>query len=61
MTRLLGSTRIADLAREESVRGVLVRSVLEQAEQAESEELELLERALELLLTRFNALGEDPS
>ena len=61
MTRLLGSTRIADLAREESVRGVLVRSVLEQAEQAESDEIELLEKALELLLTRFNSLGEDPS
>lgn len=61
MTRLLGSTRIADLAREESVRGVLVRSVLEQAEQAESDEIELLEKALELLLSRFNSLGEDPS
>lgn len=59
MTRLLGSAHIETLAREESVRGVLVRMALEQAEQADSEELALLENALQLLLTRFQAMGED--
>ena len=60
MTRLLDSSRIKDLAREESVRGTLVRTVLEQAKQADDEELHLLENALELLLTRFQSLkGND--
>lgn len=61
MTRLLGSERIANLAKEESVRGVLVRMVLEQSAQADHEEKELLENALELLLTRFNLTGGDVS
>jgi len=59
MTRLLDSTRIKTLAREESVRGVLVRMVLEQAEHADSEEISQLETALQLLLTRFNSLEGD--
>ena len=61
MTRLLGSARIEALAREESVRGVLVRMVLEQAENADSEEVLLLENALQLLLKRFQSLGGDVS
>lgn len=61
MTRLLGSTRIKTLAREESVRGVLVRMVQEQAEHADSEEIILLEKALQLLLTRFQAMEEGDS
>ncbi len=56
MTRLLGSSQLETLAREESVRGVLVRMVIEQAEHADGEELVLLENALQLLLTRFQAL-----
>ena len=61
MTRLLGSSRIETLAKEESVRGVLVRTVLEQAEQVDNEELMLLEKALQLLLARFQPLGGDAS
>ena len=58
MANLLGSTHIETLAREESVRGVLVRMALEQAEQADREELVQLEKALELLLSRFQALED---
>ena len=61
MTHLLGSERIDTLAREESVRGVLVRLVLEQAEQADSDEILLLEKALQLLLKRFQSMGGDVS
>jgi hypothetical protein len=59
MTRLLGNVRIETLAKEESVRGVLVRMTLKQAEHADDEELMLLENALQLLLTRFQALEGD--
>jgi hypothetical protein len=61
MTGLLGSTRIEALAREESVRGVLVRMVLDQAENANAEEMVLLEKALQLLLTRFQVAEGDAS
>lgn len=61
MTQLLGSSRIETLAREESVRGVLVRMVVKQAEHADDQELVLLENALQLLLTRFQAPREDVS
>jgi hypothetical protein len=61
MTRLLGSARIEVLAREESVRGVLVRMVVEQAENADGEERVLLENALQLLMARFQAMGGDGS
>ena len=61
MTGLLGSTRIEALAREESVRGVLVRMVLDQAENANGEEMVLLEKALQLLLTRFQVAEGDAS
>ena len=61
MKRLLDSARIEALAQEESVRGVLVRMALEQAENASSEERVLLENALQLLLTRFQAIGVDAS
>lgn len=59
MTRLLESDQIKTLAREESVRGVLVRLVLEQAEGADRDEVKLLEQALQLLLTRFQAMEGD--
>jgi hypothetical protein len=60
MTRILGSKHIDDLAREESVLGVLVRTVIKQAEFADENELLLLENALQLLLKRFQPLdGED--
>lgn len=61
MTGLLQSDQIKTLAGEESVRGVLVRMVLEQAEGADPEELKLLEQALHLLLTRFQAMEGDAS
>jgi hypothetical protein len=61
MTRLLGSAHIESLAREESVRGVLVRTVLEQAEGADQEEIALLESALQLLLSRFQSMEGEPS
>lgn len=61
MTRLLGSAHIEALAREESVRGVLVRSVIQQSEFADEQELELLEDALQLLLNRFKAMDGEAS
>ena len=61
MTGLLGSNQIKSLASEESVRGVLVRMVLEQAEGADSDEMKLLEQALQLLLSRFQAMQGDAS
>jgi hypothetical protein len=61
MTNLLGSKRIEALAKEESVRGVLVRMALEQAEHADSEGITLLEKSLQLLLTRFQSLEVDAS
>ncbi len=61
MMRLLGSAHIEALSREESVRGVLVRMVLEQAEHADSGELALLEGALQLLMQRFQAMEGDSS
>ena len=61
MSRLLGSAHIETLAREESVRGVLVRMVMEQAEQADITEMALLENALQLLLSRFQVMEGDVS
>jgi len=61
MTELLGSNQIKALAREESVRGVLVRMVLEQAEDADADELARLEQALQFLLARFQAMEGDAS
>jgi hypothetical protein len=61
MTGLLENDQIKTLAREESVRGVLVRMVLEQAEGADLDEVKLLEEALQLLLTRFQAMEGDVS
>ena len=61
MTGLLENDQIKSLAREESVRGVLVRMVLEQAEGADLDEVKLLEQALQLLLTRFQAMEGDAS
>lgn len=61
MTGLLDSDQIKALAGEESVRGVLVRMTLQEAEGADRDELELLEQALELLLSRFQSLPGDAS
>jgi hypothetical protein len=56
MTGLLKSDQIKALAREESVRGVIVRMALAEAEGADNDELQLLEQALQLLLTRFQTM-----
>ena len=61
MTRLLGSAHIETLACEESVRGVLVRTVIKQSEFADEQELQLLEDALHLLLKRFQAMDGEAS
>jgi hypothetical protein len=61
MTHLLGSAHIQSLAREESVRGVLVRTVIKQSELADEQELRLLEDALQLLLKRFQAMDGETS
>ena len=61
MRSLLGSADIETLSREDSVRGVLVRMALEQAEHADSEEKVLLEKALQMLLTRFKVMEDDAS
>ena len=61
MTYLLGSADIEALSREDSVRGVLVRMVMEQAADADSEEVALLEKALQMLLTRFKVMEDDAS
>jgi len=61
MTRLLGSAHIESLGREESVRGVLVRTVIKQSEVADEQELQLLEEALQLLLERFEAMDGEAS
>lgn len=61
MTGLLGKEHIQALAREDSVRGVLVRRVLKKAEEADTEEILLLEKALSLLLERFQAMPGDAS
>ena len=58
MTSLLGSSRIQDMAREESVRGVMVRMALKRAEHAGDEELMLLEKSVALLLSRFQAMED---
>lgn len=59
MTGLLASEEIRAMARERSVRGVLVGNVLAQAEQADAEERLVLEKALQLLLERFQSMAED--
>lgn len=55
MTNLLDKEEIKALASEESVRGVVVKKVLEKVKDADDEETRLLEEALELLLLRFQA------
>lgn len=61
MSGLLDSEHIRALADEESVRGVLVRKVIAEAENAEREDLVLLEKALQLLLTRFQSMVAEDS
>jgi len=59
MTRLLDDAAIKALAREESVRGSLVRLALEQADGADEHEREILEESLQLLLERFQVVAGD--
>jgi hypothetical protein len=61
MIRLLGSAQIKALACEESVRGVLVRTVIKQSEFADEQELQLLEDALQLLMKRFETIDGEAS
>jgi hypothetical protein len=61
MKSLLASEHILALTKEESVRGVLVRKVLDEAEKAEEEGVMLLEKALQLLLTRFQSMDVEKS
>lgn len=58
MSSWLESERLATLAREESVRGLLVRKALKEADQADEAERRTIEKALRLLLERFGA-GEE--
>ncbi|NIQ08678.1 MAG: hypothetical protein GWO23_02900 [Gammaproteobacteria bacterium] len=56
MSSLLNSEHVQSLVNEDSVRGVLVRRTLKAAEEADSEELRRLEKALQLLLSRFQEM-----
>jgi len=58
MTEWLASEEMRILAQEQSVRGVLVARVLAEAEGADHEERLLLEKALRLLLERFQVTAE---
>lgn len=57
MSGLLESERLATLAREESVRGLLVRNAIEAARGVEGAERRVVEDALQLLLDKFGAGG----
>lgn len=59
MIELLQSRRVAELAKEKSVRGEVARLAREQAVDAEPEELELLAAALNELFERFSSLEGD--
>lgn len=59
MKRLLGSSEVEAMAREKSVRGVLVRMAIAEAENADSKQIELLEEALQLLLARFREMEDE--
>jgi hypothetical protein len=56
MSSLLDSEQVKSLTNEDSVRGELVRTTLNEAEGAEEQELRLLEKALQLLLGRFHEM-----
>ena len=56
MSGLLESEHVKSLTREDSVRGELVRTALQEAESADAEELRLLEKSLQLLLGRFQQM-----
>lgn len=56
MKGLLESEQIQALVKEESVRGYLVRKTLAEAEVANAEGIHRLEKALQLLLERFQAM-----
>jgi len=57
MTDFLASPRISELAREQSVRGLVTRLALEKAAAAEAGERQVIEQALQELLARFSADG----
>lgn len=56
MKGLLQSEQVQTLAKEDSVRGYLVRRTLTEAEDANVEEIPRFEKALQLLLERFQAM-----
>ena len=56
MSSLLESEQVKALTKEDSVRGELVRTTLEEAASADAEELRLLEKSLQLLLGRFQEM-----
>lgn len=59
MSGLLENEQVKGLAREDSVRGELVRTVLDEAVGADAETLRLLEKSLQLLLGRFQKLESE--
>lgn len=61
MSRLLDSEHVQSLVAEDSVRGVLVRRALNAAEGCDGEDLHHLEKALQLLLSRFQDMEGDGS
>ncbi len=61
MSRLLNSEHVQSLVNEDSVRGVLVRRALKAAEEADSQELRHIEKALQLMLSRFQAMEDEDS
>lgn len=56
MSSLLDSEQVKSLTNEDSVRGELVRTALNDAEGADAQELRLLEKSLQLLLARFQKM-----
>ena len=59
MSGLLESEHVKFLTKEDSVRGELVRTALQEAANADADELRLLEKSLQLLLGRFQAMEGD--
>lgn len=58
MNSVLDNEKLVALAREESVRGLIVRQALREAEQADPEQRKVIGQALELLLERFDPCAE---
>jgi hypothetical protein len=58
MSGLFASEQIRELAEEDSVRGVLLRRALREAEDAGADDLRQLEKAVQLLLGRFRVMED---